>query len=300
MIEACRAAGVTDDDWYPWDYEFHTEVGPVDVLLVSSQGRVAIVETKLASNPELRRQVLAQALDYLSHLSEALKDSVPAIPKDASGKDVADIEDIRRSVDDGDVLLIVASDDIDSRVAKLSQSLIADNLVKGWDLALVDMALFKSSTGVSNEYLVVPTVRNLVLSEARQIVRVVVQGETPRARIEIERATTEPAESGRRTWDEDQFSVALGASNVPAKIRELADKLRTLATRFPESVLLAWGTGRLGSMVLKRQGNGLIEIHGSGQVRFRPHKFRGALGDRVGDEYQAALAVLAPEAMKMS
>src|SRR5262245_44307579 len=56
----CRAAGLTDDEWYPWRKEFHTDVGPIDVLLLSSQGRVAVVETKLASNPELRRRVLAQ------------------------------------------------------------------------------------------------------------------------------------------------------------------------------------------------------------------------------------------------
>jgi len=50
-----------------WAREFRVGVGLIDVLLLSSQGRVAIVETKLASNPELRRQVLAQALDYLTH-----------------------------------------------------------------------------------------------------------------------------------------------------------------------------------------------------------------------------------------
>jgi len=38
--------------------------GAIDLLLVDAQGRVIIVETKLSSNPELRRQVVAQVLDY--------------------------------------------------------------------------------------------------------------------------------------------------------------------------------------------------------------------------------------------
>lgn len=39
-------------------------VGAIDLLLVDADGEVIIVETKLASNPELRRQVVAQVLDY--------------------------------------------------------------------------------------------------------------------------------------------------------------------------------------------------------------------------------------------
>jgi hypothetical protein len=38
--------------------------GSIDLLLVDADGRVIIVETKLSSNPELRRQVVAQVLDY--------------------------------------------------------------------------------------------------------------------------------------------------------------------------------------------------------------------------------------------
>src|SRR5688572_11763865 len=71
VIGPCRAAGLTDDEWYPWQREYRVEVGRIDVLLLSSQGRVAVVETKLAANPDLRRRVLAQALDYLTHLADS-------------------------------------------------------------------------------------------------------------------------------------------------------------------------------------------------------------------------------------
>ncbi|HDQ72325.1 MAG TPA: hypothetical protein ENN19_09545 [Chloroflexi bacterium] len=38
--------------------------GAIDLLLVDAEGQVIIVETKLSRNPELRRQVLVQVLDY--------------------------------------------------------------------------------------------------------------------------------------------------------------------------------------------------------------------------------------------
>ena len=39
-------------------------VGAIDLLLVDAEGEVIIVETKLSRNPELRRHVVAQVLDY--------------------------------------------------------------------------------------------------------------------------------------------------------------------------------------------------------------------------------------------
>ncbi len=297
VIGPCRAAGVTDDDWYSWAREFRVEVGSIDVLLISSQGRVAIVETKLSTNPELRRRVLAQALDYLTHLSDALDASMPSIPIDANGDFVADVDDIQECVQQGDVLVIIVSDDVDPRVAKLSRSLIADNLVKEWDLALIDLALYRTPGAISGEHLVVPHVRNLVWSEPRQVVRVVVQGERPSARIVVERVTREPEESGRQKWNEAQFFAALETKNVSLGVRELAAKLGELALQCPESVSLWWGTGSHGSMVLKRSGYSLIQINGSGEIRFRPSQFRGALGEDVAGKYRAALESLAPQDM---
>jgi len=39
-------------------------VGAIDLLLLDAEGQVIIAETKLSRNPELRRQVVAQVLDY--------------------------------------------------------------------------------------------------------------------------------------------------------------------------------------------------------------------------------------------
>lgn len=44
--------------------ETSTKVGPIDLLMISPQGYITIVETKLWRNPEARRMVIAQILDY--------------------------------------------------------------------------------------------------------------------------------------------------------------------------------------------------------------------------------------------
>ncbi|MCL6507852.1 MAG: hypothetical protein K6T59_12575 [Bryobacteraceae bacterium] len=299
VIGPCRAAGLTEDEWYPWQREYKVGAGQIDVLLLSSQGRVAVVETKLATNPELRRQVLAQALDYLTHLADKFDDAMPEIPKDESGQPVADREDILESVAQGDMLVIIASDQVDPRVAKLSRSLLSNHLVKQWDLALIDVALYRPVDDAPGACMVVPHLRNLIESEPRQVVRVVVEGETPSARVEVERITGDEVTSARQKWDEKRFFDNLEAENAPASVRELASNLRNLARSFPQSVRLAWGTGKDGSMVLKRHNGGLIEVYGSGKVKFRPHKFARALGEQAAEEYRRGLEEVVPAAMRM-
>jgi len=298
VIAPCRAAGLTDDEWYPWQREFRVEVGRIDVLLLSSQGRVGVVETKLATNPELRRRVLAQLLDYLAHLPGRFHDELPEIPQDDNGQPVAAREDIFESVAQGDMLLIIASDEVDPRVARLSQTLLSDHMIQQWDLALIDVALYRP-VDASGTCVVVPHLRNLVRSEPRQVVRVVVEGETPSARIEVERITPDEGVPARPQWDESRFFRYLEEGTVPTEIRAFALELRDLARRYPESVTLAWGTGKYGSMILKRHNGALIEIRGRGPIRFRPGMFARALGEKAANEYRRALEELIPEAMAM-
>lgn len=49
--------------------ELNTTVGSLDILFVSPNGELTIVETKLWRNPEARRKVVAQILDYAKELS---------------------------------------------------------------------------------------------------------------------------------------------------------------------------------------------------------------------------------------
>lgn len=48
--------------------EFQSGVGPADLVALDSEGTVTLVECKLAANPQVRREVIGQVLDYASRL----------------------------------------------------------------------------------------------------------------------------------------------------------------------------------------------------------------------------------------
>lgn len=48
--------------------EFQSDVGPADIVVVDSTGELTLVECKLATNPQIRREVVGQMFDYASRL----------------------------------------------------------------------------------------------------------------------------------------------------------------------------------------------------------------------------------------
>jgi hypothetical protein len=80
----------------PIGREVMTDSGPIDNLFVSHRGYLVLVETKLWRNPEARREVVAQAIDYGSSLAkwdyERLNSSVRAYTRRYEGGE-ADLSD---------------------------------------------------------------------------------------------------------------------------------------------------------------------------------------------------------------
>ena len=51
--------------------EFNTDSGPIDnVIINSTDGSITLVECKLARNPEVRRKILGQIIDYAASISK--------------------------------------------------------------------------------------------------------------------------------------------------------------------------------------------------------------------------------------
>ena len=61
--------------------EIPTAAGPIDNLFLSRNGYLVVVETKLWSNPEARRQVVAQLLDYAAQLRKWRYSNLDAIAR---------------------------------------------------------------------------------------------------------------------------------------------------------------------------------------------------------------------------
>ena len=50
--------------------ELYTSAGPLDIFMITPNGDLVVIETKLWSNPESRRKVVAQIIDYAKELSK--------------------------------------------------------------------------------------------------------------------------------------------------------------------------------------------------------------------------------------
>ena len=197
VLSPCRAAGQVDEReaWLPWRTEHNFGSGPVDVLLVSSYGRIGIVETKLSYNPQKRREVVAQILDYALALQgeEFSSLNLPPLPEDDAAPD---IDDLRDGIEAGKFLLIVAGDALDPRALRLSQAVLGRNMTSEWDLAMIDLNVFESPADPGG-VVIVPELLGTVQAEVRNVVRVAVEGDSQRARVVVEHVTSDD-ESPRR------------------------------------------------------------------------------------------------------
>jgi len=298
VIAPCREAGRTDEKWAYWAREFQTSAGRIDILLVSESGQVAIVETKLSYNPERRRSVLAQLLDYATSLPEMDLSKLPALPKTKSGQPLARREEVEQHIRDGDFLLILAADQIDPKALRLSRALLGEHLTMSWELVQVEMSIYERKIAEGPLHLMVPHLRGILVPEERQVVRVVIdEGQKPR--VIVERVKSEGGGYARQRWSEEQFVEGLGHATLERTFKEFGSELLKLAKEF-RTVHLSWGTGKTGSVTLKHNESGLIEYYLDGALRFRKDNFGPSVGEELGKEYLQVLKRMFPREMEMS
>lgn len=223
--------------------------GYVDILFTSATGYLTLVETKLWDNPESRREVVGQIIDYAKDLSRwSFEDLDQAVrramnPPELKGKGLIEIvrcaqpdfpevsyrDTVSRNLRRGSALLIVAGNGIREGVAEIAEYLQGTPNLH-FSLALVELALFQFNRHETWPLLVQPR----ILTQTVQVVRAVVE---VRAAEGLEVKVTLPAETEteeqkpRRTLTEEAFFEQLvAATNVATAdgVRELIEDLRRL------------------------------------------------------------------------
>ncbi len=141
--------------------ELPTLHGPIDNLIMTPDGDIVLVEVKLWRNPEARRKVVAQALDYASCLFEMDYESLQAAvlraqfgyrPKPSQLYDLFvdhDVKDEAAFVDavntnlrKGRILILVAGDGIRTETERLA-SLVQGHGGHHFTFALVELSIFE-------------------------------------------------------------------------------------------------------------------------------------------------------------
>ncbi len=89
-------------------YEVPSEAGSIDLLCLDSTGEVWIVETKLAKNPEARKQVVGQVLGYAAAVAEWSVDRLESVAQSDLGESLRDHISVGLGVQEADELVIRA------------------------------------------------------------------------------------------------------------------------------------------------------------------------------------------------
>lgn len=114
--------------------EFGVSTGSIDLLAFNVQGDIAIVECKLASNPDMKRLVIGQVLEYAANLWNMSYEQLDEKVKAKTGQPLAalmqgafstpDLEEvfrdhIKQALETGQFILIIVVDEITEELARI-------------------------------------------------------------------------------------------------------------------------------------------------------------------------------------
>ena len=108
--------------------------GATDVISFSAEGDIALVECKLATNPEIKRKVLGQILEYAAYLWQMSYEEVDNRIQQRMGKPLAALivdsvagdwdeeqfrSSVKQSLDDGSFILIIVVDELNDELRRI-------------------------------------------------------------------------------------------------------------------------------------------------------------------------------------
>jgi len=297
--------------------ELPTPSGPLDILYVTPEGYPTLVETKLWRNPEARRQVVAQAIDYATQMSKwsyddlvaAVKKVRPDLVKDDPLAELMELSEeewdqtrfvdtLSRNLRHGRVLILIVGDGIHESVEQMAETLSRTPQL-GFTLGLVEMALFRQSENPEPLF-----VQPRIVARTREVVRAIVEIKRHIEEKDIE-VTLPASEVGQKSSDppiltEEAFfeKLAENASSQTTEkdLREFLDEVEL------RGVQIVWGRASL-SLHFEDPENGSIFSFGSLYTHTRVDMYyvvyyceKVAIDVQIGQDYLDDVASLVPGA----
>jgi hypothetical protein len=227
--------------------ELRTQRGRVDNLFVTETGNLAIAECKLWRNPEARRQVVAQVMDYAQAMARwsyaELEEAICARSNDEKGRlyslvsedseldEQEFIDAVTRNLRLGRILVLIVGDGIREGVETLARSL---QMHAGFhfSLGIVEMALFKLPSG---SFLVQPRILARTVNIERGIVRFA------DGQLTIDSVPQETARTiGEERMREELQEAAPKAAAALERFEEIGKKLGVFVEAASKSLVVRW------------------------------------------------------------
>ena len=221
----------TFDGSLPIAREMGTGAGPVDLIYMNSKGYITLVETKLWRNPEARRSVVAQIIDYAKEIAEwSYEQFVEAIKrtslyKNRSGdplvKEFSDMEGgdfdqtifidrVTRNLQKGRFLLLIVGDGIKEGVERMA-GFLQQTPHLGYSLALVELSIYRESPERKESFYIQPK----ILVRTKEITRAIVELKIPAtySDIKVTLPDERPEKSSRGRITKEEFLEELEKSS---------------------------------------------------------------------------------------
>lgn len=175
--------------------ELRTDAGPIDAVFINDHGRPTIIECKLWKNPQARREVIAQTLDYVSamrHWSYAdfQRQVATAVGKrgnipfdvvrtrgESRVREQDFIDSVSRSLREGRFLVLLAGDGIREGLQSLTE-LVNRNSTTAFTFGLIEVAVYRFG---KSRFAIQPRVLAQTELVTRQFTILNVRGDTPAA-----------------------------------------------------------------------------------------------------------------------
>lgn len=234
----------------PLGREVSSSAGPIDLLYISPNGHLTVVETKLWKNPEARRRVVAQILDYAAALAtwgyKELNAAVTQARDDGAGiwshvaphTDISEaqfIDVVNRQMQQGAFLLLIVGDGIRERAETLTKYVQRVPHLH-FSLRLVALSLYRLHSDKDWPLLVYPE----TVARTTEIERAVVTVQTPdgaQPPVVHTEAPEPPSASARRpSLTPEAFHEHVAASTSPKMMRYVRELIEQLKDRGAEPV----------------------------------------------------------------
>lgn len=284
--------------------ELRVPSGYVDNLLITPDGGICLVETKLWRNPEARRAVVGQVLDYAKDIAGMDYAGLEAAVRSARGEKTASlfalatgidrdekdeagfIDAISRSLRLGRFLILIVGDGIQEGAEQLTDFL-QRHIGLHFTLGLVELALWRHPSDGS------VMVQPRVLARTVQIERAVIRIEGSATILPHQIEAVSPAASKPTSITEDQFFERLAAAQprYPARLKAVLKLLEPLGivAEFNQRLGFKWYSPPGTSVSL-----GTIDTDGRIHSSFAQGSAAAIGQTDLCEVYQRALAALMP------
>lgn len=255
--------------------ELPTESGYADLLYINEYGFVTIGECKLWKNPEARRKVVGQILDYAKDLSKWDYSKFEAVCLKAGKRkektlfeiiqnhypdidEISFIDNVQRNLRKGRFLLLIIGDGIQENMEDLVKY-IHRNENLHFTLGLIELPVYKNPEK-ETELVITPR----ILAKTKEIERIIYQiSDMPIEKISQEEYGTERSQ----TISEKVYFERLEQNIGIEKTKELQQLITTISSQL--NIATSLGRSKTRSISLKSSnGYNLITIFETGEVYF--------------------------------